>query len=81
MGIWEMSAGQLIVAGGPIMYPIILCSIFALGIVIEKLMYFSSIKIDTQAFKLQLFDLMKKNKIQDAIKHCDNSKSDRKSVV
>ena len=36
-GIWEMNAWSLIKAGGPIMAPIILCSIFALGIVIEKL--------------------------------------------
>jgi len=75
MGIWEISAGELIVSGGPIMIPIILCSVFAFGIVIEKLIYFSSIKTDPQKLKTQVFDLVKQSKFQQAIEICEASKS------
>ncbi len=75
MGIWEMSAKQLILAGGPIMVPIILCSIFALAIIIEKLFYFSGISDDTHQLKSQVFDFIKNNKMKEAIAVCDNSKS------
>ena len=75
MGIWEMNAWQLIIAGGPIMAPILLCSILAMTIVIEKIIYFSSIKMDTPKFKIDVFNLIKTNKLKEAISLCDASPS------
>jgi len=75
MGIWEMSAIQLIKAGGPIMIPILLCSLFALAIVLEKLFYFSSISTDTHKLKTEIFNMVKANKIKEAIIICENSRS------
>ncbi len=74
-GVWEMNALELIKAGGPLMAPIILCSIFAAGIVIEKMMYFSSIKTDVNDLKKNVFDAIKKNKIKEAIQICDANRS------
>jgi len=72
-GIWEMNAWKLIQAGGPIMAPILLCSLIALGIIIEKLIYFSSIKSNVVDLKTKIFDLIKNNKIKESIQACDNS--------
>ncbi len=74
-GIWEMNAWKLIKAGGPIMAPILLCSLFALGIVIEKLIYFSLIKTNVSQFKVKVFGLVKNNKIKEAVQACDASRS------
>jgi len=74
-GIWEMNTWSLIKAGGPIMVPILLCSVFALMIVIEKFLYFSSVKTDVLSFKKEIFDLMKNNNIREAIEKCDHSRS------
>lgn len=74
-GIWEMNAWSLIKAGGPIMAPIILGSVFALGIVIEKLMYFAFIKTNVPRLKKQVFDLIKNNKIKESIELCDANHS------
>lgn len=74
-GIWEMNAWTLIRAGGPIMIPIILCSFFALGIVIEKLIYFSLIKTDVLQLKTRVFGLVKNNKIREAVQLCDVQRS------
>ena len=73
--MWEMSFSQLIVAGGPIMIPIILCSICALWIILTKLMYFSSINIDTRRFKTEIFELVKQNRLKEAIIKCDRTRS------
>ncbi len=74
-GIWEMNAWSLIKSGGPIMVPIILCSVFALGIVIEKLLYFSFIKTDVMRLKRQVFDRIKSNRIKESIELCDANRS------
>ncbi|OGX42810.1 MAG: hypothetical protein A3G91_00600 [Omnitrophica WOR_2 bacterium RIFCSPLOWO2_12_FULL_50_9] len=70
-----MNAWKLIKAGGPIMAPILLCSLFALGIVIEKLIYFSLIKTNVSQFKVKVFGLVKNNKIKEAVQVCDASRS------
>ncbi len=75
MGIWEMNTWQLIKAGGPIMFPIILCSWFAFGIIIEKLYYFFTIKTNILKLKSQVFDCIKENKVKEAIALCDANRS------
>jgi len=74
-GIWEMNAWSLIKAGGPIMAPIILCSVFALGIVIEKFFYFLYIKTNVPRLKRQVFDRIKSNRIKESIELCDRNNS------
>ncbi|MBI5415207.1 MAG: MotA/TolQ/ExbB proton channel family protein [Candidatus Omnitrophica bacterium] len=74
-GIWGMSAWEFIKLGGPVMIPILLCSLFALGVIIEKLVYFAIIKIDVPQFKSRVFALIKANKIGEAVQLCDASPS------
>lgn len=75
MTIWQMSAWKLLVAGGPVMVPILLCSFFALAITIEKLLYFASISIDTKQFKETIFEHIKTNNIKEAINLCEANPS------
>ena len=70
-GMSGMNAWELIKAGGPLMAPILLCSLFALGIVIEKLLHFSTIQTNGPQLKTKVFDLIKDNKIKEAIQLCD----------
>lgn len=74
-GIWGMNAWQLIKAGGPIMVPILLCSLFALAIVIEKFIFFASLKADVPKLKKQVFEYIKNNKIKEAVELCEKSPS------
>ncbi len=75
MGIWAFNLKDLFIAGGPIMYPILICSIFALAIVISKLVFFSKISTDTHKLKSTVFDLIKNDRIKDAITLCDENPS------
>ena len=67
MDLYKMSLWQLFLAGGPVMWPILLCSIFALAIIIEKFWHLHRIKIDTQAFLNNILDKMKHNQIKEAL--------------
>lgn len=74
-GIWGMNAWALIKAGGPIMAPILLCSLFALAIVIEKFIFFASLKTDVPKLKREIFQCIKDNKIKEAAELCDKNPS------
>ena len=75
MDLYKMSLWQLFLAGGPVMWPILLCSIFALAIIIEKFWHLHGIKIDTQAFLNNILDKMKHHQIKEALEICDKTKS------
>ncbi len=74
-GIWAMNAWELIRMGGPLMVPIVLCSLFALGIVIEKFIYFATIQTDETQLKANVFGFLKDNKIKEALELCDANPS------
>lgn len=64
---------ELIQKGGPVMYPIILCSVLALAIVIERFYNLYKAKIDTKDFMNNVEITIKRNRIAEAIKICDKT--------
>lgn len=74
-GIWEMNAITLIKMGGPLMYPIILCSVVALAIMIDRLIYYTAIKTNVGQLKKSVFDDVKHNNIKEAMQKCDRNRS------
>lgn len=64
---------NMIQKGGPIMYPIILCSILSLAIIIERLYHLYSAKIDTKKFMSSILNTLKRNRIMEAIDLCDKT--------
>jgi biopolymer transport protein ExbB len=75
MGIWEINLWQLLLKGGPIMVPIVVCSLFALAIFLEKLFYFSSVKTNTISLKNKIFGLVREDNIKEAVAECAASPS------
>ena len=59
--------------GGPIMWPILLCSVFAFAIVIERLVSLQREQIDTKTFMEQISRSLKRNKIMEALELCDRT--------
>lgn len=64
---------DIIQKGGPIMYPIILCSILALAILIERVYHLHRARIDTNKFMEEITGYVKRNKIRDAIQMCEDT--------
>lgn len=75
MDLWKMSLWQLFLAGGPIMWPILLASVFAFAIILEKFWHLHKIRIDTQDFLTRILDKMKRHEVKDALQICDNTMS------
>ena len=66
---------DLIVKGGIFMYPIIFCSIVALGIFLERLWVLRRKHIIPEAFIRNVEELLKKQKISDAVFLCQSDTS------
>lgn len=75
MDLWKMSLWQLFLVGGPIMWPVLLSSVFAFAIILEKFWHLHKIRIDTQSFLTNILDKMKRHEIKEALQVCDNTKS------
>lgn len=75
MDLWKMGLWQIFLAGGPVMWPILLCSIFAMAIIIEKFWHVHKIKIDTQEFLNSVLDKMKHHQVKEALEICDKTMS------
>ncbi|MFH1269648.1 MAG: MotA/TolQ/ExbB proton channel family protein [Candidatus Omnitrophota bacterium] len=75
MDLYKMSLWQVFIAGGPVMWPILLCSIFALAIIIEKFWHVHKIRIDTQQFLSSILEKMKRHQVKEALEICEKTKS------
>ncbi|TRZ95926.1 MotA/TolQ/ExbB proton channel family protein [bacterium] len=75
MELYKMGLWQVFLAGGPVMWPILLCSIFALAIILEKFLHLHQIKIDTQQFLNNILDKIKRHEIKEALQVCEKTKS------
>jgi biopolymer transport protein ExbB len=64
---------DFVLRGGPVMYPIILCSIIALAIIIERLYHLYRARIDTRKFMDEIANVLRRNKIMNAIEICDKT--------
>lgn len=77
----EISPWQLFLLGGPVMWPILLCSVFALAIIIEKFHYFFSIGVNIPDLKEQIFSALQKNDIKEALACCESRVSPLSNVL
>lgn len=64
---------EWIIKGGPVMIPILLCSILAFAIIIERFVYLQKAKIDTKKFMDDISTSLKRNRIMEAIDMCEQT--------
>ena len=64
---------SFIAKGGPVMIPIILGSVFALAIIIERVFHLRRARINTKEFMDSIAQILKRNKIMEAIDKCENT--------
>jgi len=64
---------DLITKGGWVMAPILLGSIVALALVLERIWFFLRIRLDTQAFSEGIFSLAQKGGLKEAAEICDRT--------
>ena len=64
---------EFIVKGGPLMALIILCSVIAFAVFIERIWHLRRARIDTDRFVKSILELIKHNKIMEAIDKCNDT--------
>ncbi len=67
--------------GGPVMYVILLCSIVAFAVVIERFLQLRKARIDTDKFMSEISNLLKRNRIMEAIDMCNQTPGPISQVV
>ena len=66
MDLYKMSLWELFLKGGPVMWPILLCSVFAFAIILEKFWHLHKIRINNQQFLSNILDKIKRHQIKEA---------------
>ena len=64
---------EVVIKSGWLILPIFLCSVFSLAIILERLFFYLSTKGNTIAIISQVIDLVRHNKITEAIDICDKN--------
>ena len=59
--------------GGALMWPILLCSIVAVAIVVERLIQLYKLQIDTKTFMEQISKSLKRNRVMEALELCERT--------
>lgn len=62
---------ELVVKGGPLMFLIIICSVVAMAVVLEKVWHLRRARINTDEFMDDIAETLKRNKVMDAIDKCN----------
>jgi len=75
MDLYKMNLWQIFMAGGPVMWPILICSVFALAVAIEKFRYLNKISINLEEFLSKVLEKMKRHDTKEALSICDSTKS------
>ena len=65
---------EFIIKGGPIMGLIILCSVMAFAVFLERMWHLRNAKIDTKKFMQEISNKVKKNKVMEALDMCNMTK-------
>ncbi len=68
-----MEPFEIIFKGGILMWPILLCSVVGLAITIERFWSLRRATIDTQEFMDTMRQVLRQNRIQEAIEICDDT--------
>ena len=66
---------EIIQKGGLVMYPILLCSVVAVVIIIERLIYFWRIRVNEQAMIARLRATLEKGHYDEALSICETNPS------
>jgi len=59
--------------GGPLMWPILLCSIIAVAVALERLFTLRRARIDTRQFMATIRTVLERGRIDDAVAVCDEN--------
>lgn len=76
-----MNLLEIFLKGGFLMWPILLCSILGLAVIIDRYVVLRKARINVPAFMVRIRGMIKKKDISGAISHCMEEKSPVANIV
>ncbi|NLT51726.1 MAG: MotA/TolQ/ExbB proton channel family protein [Ignavibacteria bacterium] len=76
-----MSYLEMFLKGGYMMWPILLCSIIGIGIIIDRLIAVRKAKLNVPAFMVKIRGYLKRGDVQGAIGYCLEDKSSASNII
>jgi biopolymer transport protein ExbB len=70
MTIWDQTLGQLLVRGGPVMWPLLGCSVLGLALILDRGLAHLRMRIDYQGFVEQMRVRVREGRLQEAAALC-----------
>ena len=64
---------QFLLKGGPVMWPLFLCAILAVAVMIERFIALARAAADNEGLSEQVRDLLNKGQVKEALQLCENS--------
>lgn len=81
MNVVIMNAGQMLLKGGPMMWPILFLSIMALAIAINRLMYLHQAEKLFVEQRALLLKILREGKLKDSLKACEANPGVAASII
>lgn len=64
---------ELFHKGGPVMYLLLICSLFVVTIAVERLLYYRNISANSRCFQTELQSLLEKQRFNETIQYCEQT--------
>lgn len=74
-------ASRFMLEGGIFMWPILLCGIFAAGVIIERWRSLKMLSTDTQALRAKVLELLQQDKAEEALEMCSREQGPVPAVL
>ena len=81
MNVVIMNAGQMLIKGGPMMWPLLVLSIVAMAIAINRLIFLSNTEKEFILQRQLLLESLRQGNLKDTLKLCDANKSDVAQIM
>lgn len=70
INLWDQTLDDLFMRGGAVMWPLLLCSVIAVALAVDRFIVHLRVRLDYRRFVEQLRSLIVQRRVVEAVEHC-----------